>query len=104
MNDNNLKTALIYRLTLADDLVVNFIPTGFKREYFVFEDSPYNAHMPADAWLSERKYMTIEQIEKQYDVTLPESIPSVPGMIKRNPNDYDLGYELRSFVSSLKTK
>ena len=102
MNNDKLKVGLIYRLTLEDDLVVNFVPTGFKREYFVFEDSPYNAHMPADAWLSERKYMTIEQIEKQYDITLPESMPSVPGMIKRNPNDYDLGNELRSLAIGLK--
>lgn len=100
MNDNNLKTALIYRLTLADDLVVNFIPTGFKNEWFVFEDTPYNARISPDRIT--RDYMTIEQIEKQYGITLPDSMPSIPGMIKRNPHDYDLGYELRAFASSFK--
>ena len=99
MNNNKLKAALIYRLTLEDDLVVNFVPTGFKNEWFVFEDSPYNVHLPLEKVC---KYMTIEDIKKQYDITLPESIPSVPGMIKRNPNDYDLGNELRSFAIGLK--
>ena len=94
MNNNKLQAGLIYRLILEDDLVVNFVPTGFKREWFVFEDSPYNA----DAWVSERKYMTIEQIEKQYDITLPESMPSVSRMIKDNPNDADLGGKLRTFT------
>jgi hypothetical protein len=102
MNDNNLKTALIYRLTLADDLVVNFIPTGFKNEWFVFEDTPYNARISPDRIT--RDYMTIEQIEKQYGITLPNSIPSLDEAVKRNPNDYDLGMELRSLVTSFAIK
>ena len=59
---------------LEDDLVVNFVPTGFKNMWFVFEDSPYNAYMPVDKAYGE--YMTIKQIEKQYDIKLPESIAS----------------------------
>ena len=100
MNNDKLKAGLIYRLTLEDDLVVNFVPTGFKNMWFVFEDSPYNAYMEDGKSFGE--YMSIKQIEKQYDITLPDSMPSVPGMIKRNPNDYDLGNELRSFAISLK--
>tara|TARA_S200002703_G_C3707054_1_gene217184 strand:+ start:263 stop:568 length:306 start_codon:yes stop_codon:yes gene_type:complete len=95
MSNNKLQAGLVYRLTLEDDLVVNFVPTGFKNEWFVFEDSPYNVHLPLEKVC---KYMTIEDIKKQYQITLPNSTPIVSKMLKENPNDADLGSVLRTFA------